>query len=132
MHRLAVGIGLERPWDLAAALLAESPTAAFRMAVAEPAVAANVRLTAGHVRQEAGRVVAARIGLLESAGRAAEVRLECAADVALAAPCDAAGRRLSGHADHASATDGVTIDGRSITLYLKRYQWRHLDVEFHR
>lgn len=132
VHRLALGIGLERPWDLAAALLAESPTAAFRMAVAEPAVAANVRLTAGHVRQEAGRVVAARIGLLESAGRAGEVRLECAADVAVAAPCDAAGTRLSGQADQASAADGVTIDGRSITLYLKRYQWRHLDVEFHR
>jgi hypothetical protein len=55
--------------------------------------------------------------------------LEWAADVARAVPCDAAGRRLSD--DHATA-DGVTIDGRSITLYLKRYQWRHLDVEFHR
>jgi len=131
-HRLAVGIGLERPWDLAAALLAESPAEAFRAAFAEPATAANVRLTAGPVRREGGRVVGTRLGLLESAGRAGEVRLEWAADVARAVPCDAAGTWLSDHAEHASAADGVTIDGRSITLYLKRYQWRHLDVEFHR
>jgi hypothetical protein len=131
-HRLAVGIGLNRPWDLAAALLAEAPPEAFRAAFAEPATAANVRLTAGTVLQEGGRVVGARVGLLESAGRAGEVRLEFAADVARAVPCDAAGTRLSDHADHASAADGVTIDGRSITLYLKRYQWRHLDVEFQR
>ena len=132
VHRLAVGVGLKRPWDLATALLAESPTASFRTVLAEPAVADNVRLTVGPVRQEAGRVVAARIGLLESAGRAGEVRLECAAEVARAVPCDAAGRRLSDRVDHASALDGVTIDGCSITLDLKRYQWRHLDLEFHR
>ena len=132
VHRLAVGVGLKRPWDLATALLAESPTASFRTVSAEPAVADNVRLTVGPVRQEEGRVVAARIGLLESAGRAGEVRLECAAEVARAVPCDAAGRQLSDRVDHASAVDGVTIDGRSITLDLKRYQWRHLDLEFHR
>jgi hypothetical protein len=91
-----------------------------------------VRLTVGPVRQEGGRVVAARIGLLESAGHAGEVRLNCAAEVARAVPCDAAGRQLSDRVDHASAVDGVKIDGRSITLDLKRYQWRHLDLEFHR
>jgi alpha-mannosidase len=131
-HRLAVGVGLDRPWDLAAALLAESPTTSFRPVLDEPTVAANVRLTVGPVRQEGGRVVAARIGLLESAGLAGDVRLECAADVARAVPCDAAGRRLSDPASHASAADGVTIDGRSIILNLKRYEWRHLDLEFHR
>jgi hypothetical protein len=125
-HRLAVGIGLERPWDLAAALLGQAPTATLST---KPAATANVRLTVGKVRLEGDGIVAARIGLLESAGRAGEVRVEWAADVARAVPCDAAGRRLSD--DHATA-DGVTIDGRSITLYLKRYQWRHLDVEFHR
>jgi len=131
-HRLAVGIGLERPWDLAAVLLAEAaeaPAAAFRAAAAESVAAANVRLTVGTVRQEGGRVVAARIGLLESAGRAGEVRLEWTADVARAVLCDAAGSRLS---DDDSTPGGVTIDGRSITLYLKRYQWRHLELEFHR
>ena len=73
--------------------------------------------------------MAARIGLLESAGRAGEVRLEWTSDVARAVFCDAAGSRLS---DDDSTPGGVTIDGRSITLYLKRYQWRHLELEFHR
>jgi hypothetical protein len=123
-HRLAIGIGLECPWDLAAALLADAP-----MTTCRPAATANVRLTVGPVRQEGGRIVAAQIGLLESRGLAGEVRLECAANVARAVPCDAAGRRLP---DDDATADGVTIDGRSIALHLKRYQWRHLDVEFQR
>ena len=128
-HRLSVGIGIDSPWDLAMALLAGASTGPLLAASAERLAAANVRLTMGPVRQEGGRLVAARIGLLESAGHAGEVRLEWAADVARVFPCDAAGRRLP--ADGAAA-DGVAIDGRSITLFLKRYQWRHLDLEFHR
>jgi hypothetical protein len=81
------------------------------------------------VRYEGERLVAARIGLLESAGRAGEVRLEWAADVARAVPCDASGRSLDGDG---STADSVTVDGRGITLFLKRYQWRHLEVEFQR
>jgi hypothetical protein len=123
-HRLAVGIGLERPWDLAAALLADATLAAIRAAIPE-----NVRVTAGPVRREGGRVVGARIGLLESAGRSGEVRVEWAAEVVRAVPCDASGRH---HTDSNATADGVTIDGRAITLYLKRYQWRHLDLEFRR
>jgi hypothetical protein len=30
----------------------------------------------------------------------------------------------------ASSPDGVVIDGRSTSLFLGRYQWRHLEVEF--
>jgi hypothetical protein len=81
------------------------------------------------VRHEGDRLVAARIGLLESAGHAGEVRLEWAADVARAGPCDASGRSLDGDG---STADSVTVDGRATTLFLKRYQWRHLEVEFHR
>ena len=128
-HRLAVGIGINRPWDLATMLLADASPAAWRAATAEQTSASNVRLTVGPLRREGGRVVAARIGLLESAGHAGEVRLDWAADVARAAPCDAAGERLS---DGDTIADGVSIDGRSITLALKRYEWRHLDLEFHR
>ena len=127
--RLAVGIGLARPWDVAAALLADASPTSLRAAAVQPAVPPNVRLTAGPVRHEGDRLVAAQIGLLESAGHAGEVRLEWAADVARAVPCDASGRRLDGDG---STADSVTVDGRATTLFLKRYQWRHLEVEFHR
>ena len=127
--RLAVGIGLDRPWDVAAALLADASPASLRVAAVQPAVPTNVRLTAGPVRYEGERLVAARIGLLESAGRAGEVRVEWAADVARVVPCDASGRSLDGDG---STADSVTVDGRVITLFLKRYQWRHLEVEFQR
>ena len=129
VSRLAVGIGLDRPWDVAAALMADATPAALRAAAVQPWVSGNVRLTVGPVRHEGDRLVAARIGLLESAGRAGEVRLEWAAEVASAIPCSATGRSLSGDG---STADGVAIDGRAVTLFLKRYQWRHLDVEFHR
>ena len=128
-HRLAVGIGIDRPWDLAMALLADAPAAAFLAATAEQAAASNVRLTVGPLRREGERVVAARIGLLESAGRAGEVRLDWAADVARASPCDGVGGWISADA---AVADGVSIDGRSISLTLKRYEWRQLDLEFHR
>jgi hypothetical protein len=127
--RLAVGIGLARPWDVAAALLADASPASLRAAAVQPAVPPNVRLTAGPVRHEGDRLVAARISLLESAGHAGEVRLEWAADVARAVPCDARGKSLDGDG---STADSVAVDGRAITLFLKRYQWRHLEVEFHR
>jgi hypothetical protein len=126
--RLAVAIGLDRPWDVAAALLADASPASLRVAAAQPAVPPNVRITAGPVRHEGERLVAARIGLLESAGRAGEVRLELAGKVARAVPCDAGGKSL---AAAGAAADGVTIDGGVITLFLNRYQWRHLEVEFH-
>jgi len=127
--RLAVGIGLDRPWDLAAALLADATPAALHSAAIQPAVPPNVRITAGPVQYEGERPVAMRIGLLESAGRAGEVRLEWAADVARAVPCDASGERP---ASDGTQADGVAVNGRVITLFLKRYEWRHLEVEFHR
>jgi len=127
--RLAVGIGLDRPWDVAAALLADASPASILSAALQPAVPPNVRVTAGPVRYEGERPVAARIGLLESAGRAGEVRLAWAADVVRAVPCDAIGGILAGDGTNA---DGVAVEGRTISLFLKRYEWRHLEVEFHR
>jgi len=124
--RLGVGIGIERPWDLALALAADRPTAVWPAAI-QAGVPANVRLTVDEVRQEGGRIVAARVGLLESAGRSGEVRLEWAADVAKACVCNADGVPLP---PAASAPDRFAIAGRGITLFLARYQWLHLDVEF--
>ena len=124
--RLAVGIGLERPWDLAAAVIADLPPAAIQIAAHQPGVPANVRLIGGCVQHEGGRLTTARIGLLESAGRSGEVRLECATDVIRASVCGPGGQRLS----TGSTGDGVTIDGRGIVVYLRQYQWLHLEVEF--
>ena len=126
--RLAVGIGLDRPWDLAAAVLADRGSPAILQSVAQPGVPTNVRLTTGSVHYDgAGRLAAARIGLLESDGRSGEVRLEWATDVARASVCDPSGLRTS---TAGSTADGVTIDGRGVVLYLRRYQWLHLTVEF--
>jgi hypothetical protein len=124
--RLAVGIGIDRPWDLAASLLADPTAAALTTAACRPMVPANIRLIAGAVRHEGGRLVAARIGLLESEGRPGEVRLEWAADVARVGGVPVAdGSTAGGSAEH------VTIDGQVVTVTLRRYQWLHLDVEFH-
>lgn len=127
-HRLAVGIGVERPWDMSLPLLTDAPLEAF-LAAAGLSTAANVRLTIDGIRKEGDRVVAARVGVLESAGRAGGVRLAWASDVVRAVSCDALGRPLS---DFGEADAGVSIDGRSISLFLKRYEWRHLDLEFRR
>ena len=116
-RRMAVGIGVERPWDLALALLAGDAIDAGGFATP-----ANVRLTAGPVVFEDGRVVAARVGLLESAGRAGPVSIEWAADVESVRPCDAAGGPLD---------DFVAgCDGRTTTIHLRRHQWLHLDIRF--
>jgi len=119
--RLAVGVGLERPWDVALALLAGTPLAA--VAAAGPA---NVRITAGSVRFDGGRLASARVGLLESAGTSGDVRVEWRADVVRARVCDAAGRE----APAGSGAATVSIDGRSTSVFLRRYEWLHLDLEF--
>lgn len=116
-RRLAVGVGIARPWDAALAVLAGEPIDADG-----PAAPANVRLTAGPVERRDGRVVAARVGLLESAGRAGPVSIEWAADVDSVRPCNAAG---------APVGEPLAIgEGRSTTVHLGRYQWLHLDVRF--
>jgi len=119
--RLAVGVGLERPWDAALTLVGGgSPI------LASTAGPENVRLTVSSVRHEGGRPVAARIGLLESRGRSGEVRLEWSADVAAARVCDAAGREHPA----GSGVGAVAVTGRLTTVFLRRYEWLHLDLEF--
>ena len=118
--RLGVGVGLERPWDAALALLAGASPA---LPAAGPE---HVRLTIGPVRYEGGRLAAARIGLLESRGRAGEARIEWRHQVAGARVCDALGRELPAGA----AAGAVVVDGRVTTVFLRRYEWLHLDLEF--
>jgi hypothetical protein len=113
--RLAVGIGLERPWDAAVELAAgEIPTAG-------PAVPANVRLTADPP-QEGDPPTILRAGLVESAGRAGEVRIEWAGEVVRAAAVDPLG--------HPLPDVPITVAGRTTTVRLERYQWLQLVLEF--
>jgi len=121
--RIALGVGLERPWEWALALLAGLPLGGVGADPFARDVSGNVRLTVAGVRHEGGRLAAVRIGLLESAGRAGEVSVEWAAAIAAVRGCDPLG--LPG-----AAADDVGIDGRTMRLALARYQWRQLEVEF--
>jgi hypothetical protein len=119
--RLAVGVGLARPWDAALALL--GGVTPVRIPFGGPD---NVRITVGPVRYEDGRLVAARVGLLESGGRSGEVRMEWRTEVGRAQVCDAAGRAFPA----GSGAGTVAVDGRATTVFLRRYEWLHLELEF--
>jgi hypothetical protein len=116
-RRLGLGVGLDRPWDAALALLAGDPGLAIGVVGS-----ANVRLTVHETVVAGERLVAARVGLLESAGRSGEIRLEWATDIVQATACDMAGRPRS--------DAGVTIEGRALVAHLGRYEWLHLDLVF--
>jgi hypothetical protein len=116
-RRLAVGIGLERPWDLAIDLLAGEP-----LAPAASGLPDNVRLTVDDPAPAAGREGGLRVGVLESAGRAGSVRIDWGRPVARARAVDLAGRPRS--------DVDVTIDGGATAVFLDRYQWLHLELEF--
>lgn len=113
--RLAVGIGLERPWDAAVELAAgEMPTPGFTLP-------ANVRLSVDPP-QAGDPPTILRAGLIESAGRAGEVLVEWADDLVRAAAVDSHGHPLPDVA--------VTVSGRTTSVRLERYQWLQLVLEF--
>jgi hypothetical protein len=114
--RLAVGIGLERPWEAALAFAAGARPAAG------PRLPANVRLTAGPSGAVLDRPGSLRVGLLESAGRAGDVRLEWARPVTRAVATDLDGRPLP--------DVHVAVDGRTTVVFLERYRWLQLALEF--
>jgi hypothetical protein len=113
--RLAVGIGLERPWDAAVELAAgHIPTAGI-------AVPANVRLAVDPPAAGDPPTIL-RAGLIESAGSAGEVRIEWAGDLLRAEAVDALGRPQPDVV--------IAVSGRATTLRLERYQWLQLVLEF--
>lgn len=116
-RRLAVGVGLARPWDAALELLAgAAPGTGPRPGPG------NVRVAVEEVEAPDGRVVKARIGVLESAGTAGRVRLEWTRDVVAAHA-----RTLAG----GPRTDGdVAIEGRGVVVFLRAYEWLVIDLEF--
>lgn len=123
--RLAVGIGLARPWEAGLALAAgEIPQAGARLPdnvrligvesdADEPAAAGGLP-----ARRAAGIVV----GLVESAGRRGEVAIEWARPVMRAAVVDGAGRPVP--------DIDVAVAGRTTRLRLERFQWLRLAIEF--
>lgn len=129
-RRIGVGIGLRDVSALAVAIaaapidgpLAEGSSAPGGLPAWVTAVSGTARLTVGHVDTAAGRVVRARVGLLETAGRAGEARIDWHADVARAAACDLRGEPRS--------DTPVAITDRSVVVFLRRYEWVLLDLDF--
>lgn len=116
-RRLAVGIGIPRPWDAGLALLAAADPALPAVSGAE-----GVRITVRSLAHDGGRVTAARVGLLESAGRAGSVSIDWGRPVARAVPVHVSGE--------ARADVAVAIEGGRTVVSLDRYQWLHLDLDF--
>jgi len=116
-RRLAVGLGLERPWDLAIDLLAGVP-------LGPPPVVlpAGVRLVSAAAPQGAAESARVRLGIVESAGRAGPVRIEWAVPVARATAVDLRGEPRD--------DSEVAIEGRAVVASLRRYEWLQLELEF--
>jgi len=115
VRRMAVGLGLDRPWDAALALIHGGGETSM-----VPAAPANVRLTVA--AGDAAASGAVRVGLLESAGLAGPVTVEWGRPVSRAAAIDAGGVQR--------ADVSVAIDGTRTVVSLARYQWLQLEVGF--
>ncbi len=116
-RRLAIGLGLRRPWDSALALAAGTP-----LGVAIPGLPENIRLTVAELVTTDGQFTAGRFGLLESAGVGGEVTIDWGRPVARATVVDFTGGPRTEPA--------VAIDGTRTVVSLERYQWLQLDLGF--
>jgi len=116
-RRVAVGLGLERPWEAGLALLLGATDIA-----AGPVAPPNVRITVAECIVEGGLPRAARVGLLESAGLAGPVTVDWGRRVERAVAVDAFGAARAGV--------DVAIDGTRTVVSLARYQWLQLDLGF--
>jgi alpha-mannosidase len=114
--RLAVGIGIERPWDAAIAV------AAGGMPGSPMTAPGNIRLGAGPPGLASERPGSLYVSLIESAGRAGDVRVEWGRPLARAVAVDLEGRPLPDVA--------VAVDGNATVVFLQRYQWLSLALEF--
>lgn len=114
--RLAVGIGLERPWDAAIAVASGGMP---RSIAAGPG---NVRVGAGLPGLAGAGPESTSVRLFESAGRAGDVRIEWSRPIARAVALDLEGRPLP--------DVRVAVDGHATVVFLDRYQWLSLVLEF--
>jgi len=126
---MAMGLGLDRPWDVAMALHAAGPDGiAGSLASLKHNGPSNVRITGGspvYADTAHQRMIGMRVGLLESVGQSGDVRIEWGADVESAWACDALGRPLTGDSGPTFA-----VDGRSTTVSLRRYGWLQMELRF--
>lgn len=116
-RRLALGLGLRRPWDAALALAAG---AALDREL--PGLPDNVRLTVAELATTPAGTPGGRFGLLESSGRAGEVTIDWGRPVARAAVVDFTGAPRD--------LPAVAIAGSRTVVFLERYQWLQLDLGF--
>jgi hypothetical protein len=121
-RRLGIGVGLRGVGEAALALAAGC-VADLHVVPRHP----TVRVTLEAVSTAEGMTRRVRVGLLESAGRSGDVRLEWAAEPRDAVACDLRGRPR-GSGDPASAH--VAIDGRATVVFLRAFEWLHMEVEF--
>lgn len=114
--RMAVGVGLERPWD--AGLAVASGVAPS----ATDTLPANIRLTAEPPGVGGVRPGSLSLGLVESAGRSGDVRINWGRGIARAVAVDLEGRPLP--------DVHVAVDGQATVVFLNRFQWLHLVLEW--
>ena len=116
-RRLGLGLGLRQPWNAALQL-----AAGLRPQATTSGLPDNVRLTVSEPTQTAGLPTRGRFGLLESAGRSGEVTIDWRRPVARATVVEFTGAPRTEPA--------VAIDGTRTVVFLERYQWLQLDLEF--
>lgn len=87
-----------------------------------PGLPVNVRLTVRRPVAAGGRPAVVHVGLLESSGQAGEVAVDWSRPVGRATVVDFTGTPL--------AEPAVAIDATRTVVFLDRYQWLQLDVEF--
>jgi hypothetical protein len=116
-RRVAIGLGLERPWDLSLDLLAGVP-----LGPAPVLVPSGVRLVAAPAAVGGDDSARMRIGIVESAGRPGPVRIEWAVPVARVRAVDLRGEPRD--------DVEVAIVGQAVVASLRRYEWVQLELEF--
>jgi alpha-mannosidase len=138
-RRLAVGLGLERPWETAASLLladgavaeprpaaafgADRSSVAFKVQAGPPqplTIEPPARLTGGEPIIEAGRMAGMRVGVLATGAAAARPRLSSVIPLQAAHVVDASGRRLR----------ELEIEGQTVVVPLDRYEWALVDLRW--
>jgi hypothetical protein len=122
VRRVAVGVGLGRVSAAALEYLAAESAGQVGWGGVPTVVSGTARLTVNRVETAEERPVRARIGLLETAGMAGEVRIDWGRDVVAATARDLRGEPVPAAA--------VAVAGRSTVVFLRRYEWLHLDLEF--
>jgi len=122
--RLAVGVGVERPFesaiDLACSTASSTPQGESSWESDPFFGPANVRVGVMEAIKEGNRTSGVRLGILESLGKAGRVAVQSRVPIVAAWRCDAAGKR----------GESIELEGNSILMDLTSYEWAFVVVEF--